>query len=129
MMGWWEVARGETVGEGSVGCLSRCRVRLPPMASASTISPFPASLAGSEPSVGIWQPLEDPSPGPASLCTAGELGKLLLLRSQVLCFAAASQGGRIRAERRREEMSFLPAPKPAGRKQGHPAMAGLGRDS
>lgn len=72
-------------------------VQLLPMASASSVSPFPTSPAGSEPSAGVQQPPEDPSPRPAVPRMAAELGKLLLLRSRVLCFAAASRGGRIRA--------------------------------
>ena len=75
MMGRWEVARGEAVGEGSVEWLSDCRGMASPTASASAISPFPISLARSEPSAGIQQPLRDPSPGPASPLIAGELGK------------------------------------------------------
>lgn len=85
---WWEMARGEAVEWLS----HRCGAASPN--SFSLHQPSRVSPAG----VHVQQPLQDP---PQVLCTAGELGQLLLLCSQLLCFAAASHGGRIRTEARR----------------------------
>lgn len=93
---WWEMARQEALGKESVWWLSRCWSLASPNGFSLHASPFPASSAGSQHHVCTHS-----SSGTLSqvLPAHTQLGKQLQLHSWSLCFAAATQGGRIRAER------------------------------